>query len=158
MIQSVVSAKWCKRSRDRWLMRFSFWTEHIGWLVVLGKMAFETIFQSILSCLHCDQLICRRKGKILVSSDGGAPVAQWAYCIAVPSSSPAPDEISTVNGVHPPIVLIWPKYCWKDVKSQVIHPSSDMTDIRLKRTWKNRTKDLHVHPHPLQKQCALALL
>ena len=95
----------------------------------------------------------------------GAQAAQWVKRwptdLAVPSWSLARGEIfSTVNGVtlhtafqnYPPIVLIWLKYCWKDVKSRVIHPfmGSDFFVRWIKEIdWKNgaggiRTRDSSV--------------
>ena len=65
----------------------------------------------------------------------GAPVAQWVKRLptdlAVPGSSTARGEIfSTINcdpfhtafHYHPPVVLIWLKYCWKGRKIES-HPS-----------------------------------
>ena len=78
-------------------------------------------------CMKCKQPT--RSDSLWIEWLDGAPVAHWVKCsptdLVVPSSSPAQDEIfSTVNRVplhtafhyHPPIVLIWLKYCWKERK------------------------------------------
>ena len=74
--------------------------------------------------------------QILFVKSWGSPSAQWVKHwptdLAVPGWSPAPGEIfSSAVGVslhtafhyHPPIVLIWLKYCWKGhkISSSIYH-------------------------------------
>ena len=65
-------------------------------------------------------------------SPSSSVVKRWPTDLVVPSSSLAQGKIfSTINRAplhtafhyHPPIIQIWLKYCWKDVKSLVIRPS-----------------------------------